>query len=86
MTESPDNASAANGNLSFRFAAAGLLMLLPVLYVASIGPACRLQSLGCFSETTEMVLTYFYRPIALAVKSSPVVASAFEAYLEWWIP
>ncbi len=84
--ESTDRNASPDGSATFRFAGAGLLMLLPVLYVASIGPACRLQSLGCFSKTTEMVLTYFYRPIALAVKYSPTVASAFDAYLEWWIP
>jgi hypothetical protein len=86
MTESPDKASAANGNLAFRFAGAGMVILFPVLYVASIGPACWLQNLGWFSETTEMVLTYFYLPIAFAVENSPVVASAFEVYRDWWIP
>jgi hypothetical protein len=84
--ETSDKNTSPGGIATFRFAAAGLLMLLPVLYVASIGPACRLQSLGYFSDTTEKVLAYFYRPIGLAVEYSPTVASAFDAYLEWWIP
>jgi hypothetical protein len=85
MTETPDKASAANGNLAFRFAGAGMVVLLPVLYVASIGPACWLLNRGWISPTAEMVLTYFYLPIAWGVRNLPAVQSSYEAYLAWWI-
>ncbi len=50
-----------------------MCFLFPILYAASIGPVCRLQSLaGCRNH--EMVLTCFYLPIAFAVENSPFVA------------
>ena len=57
--------------------ALGVLLLLPVLYVASIGPALRLTLNGEISLYTYRDV---YRPIRWIGRRSP----AFHRSIEWW--
>ena len=45
-----------------------VLVLLPVMYVLSVGPAARLHATGYLSRETHF---WFYHPIVVAEKSVP---------------
>ncbi len=59
----------------------GLLALLPLLYVLSVGPAVVLQKRGLISSTA---LHYFFDPLAQLVNTAGV-GNAFASYLDFWM-
>jgi hypothetical protein len=59
-----------------------LLIGLPVLYVASFGPAARLAEAGLISDD---VLSIIYTPLGMAVSACPEwVGKALASYLDFW--
>ena len=57
------------------------VVLLPVLYVASVGPAGTLMLYGVMSRETYSRL---YNPVWLAAKESPVAWEALGWYVDMW--
>lgn len=62
------------------------LVLLPLLYVLSIGPAAWLLDHGYMSEPVEEALTVFYTPLVLVYDSNQTFEVALDAYLSLWQP
>ncbi|MGE0609073.1 MAG: hypothetical protein AB7O62_18410 [Pirellulales bacterium] len=60
-----------------------LVLLLPVLYVASTGPACWLEVNGFISN--EM-LGLVYAPLIWMMKHSEPIHTAIERYCQMWVP
>ena len=58
-----------------------VLVLLPTIYVLSVGPAVRLCDDGHFSRET---LHWIYHPIAVAELKSTWFMVAIESYIELW--
>jgi len=70
------------GGSGWAIALVALLILLPVLYVASIGPACWLfywdvVSIGSFNA--------FYAPILWLGERSELIGDAIRWYVSLWI-
>ncbi len=59
-----------------------VLALLPILYVASIGPAVRLATRGIISLEAINVI---YAPISWAMGHSSALRAAMEWYCKWWM-
>lgn len=57
------------------------LLLLPVLYVASVGPACLLCMSGTISEES---LNRIYAPLVFLVERSEMFQGLLESYIELW--
>jgi hypothetical protein len=62
--------------------AVALVVLLPVLYVLSIGPAYCLVQYGYVRRHTYVVT---YRPIIFVCSASPSARQATERYLDFWM-
>ena len=63
---------------------AAMLLLVPLLYVFSIGPVVWLDSQVNFSEQTGVVLRAIYAPLIWAMESElPVIGPATTAYVDW---
>jgi hypothetical protein len=58
-----------------------VLVLLPVFYVLSVGPATRLCADGYFPQS---MLFWVYHPIVVAEHKSKWVTYAVESYIELW--
>ena len=73
------------GGVGIAVAIVGLLLLLPAIYVLSIGPAVRLIHMGWLNESAAEVV---YTPlIALTEICSPgPVEDGLTVYVEWWEP
>jgi hypothetical protein len=67
--------------LEYAIGLALLLILLPVLYVLSTGPAAWLWTHGYISEDALGVL---YAPLNFACNSSETVAVLFDWYTSFW--
>ena len=62
-------------------AVAVLLLLLPVLYVASSGPANRLV---CTGRVSEQTFNLFYAPLLWAAYSSETALDILTAYVSFF--
>lgn len=66
------------------------IVLLPVLYVLSIGPIIKLQSMGLLGPRDAPVhrlLEAFYMPLEWCLQSDiPVLSAALEWYAIHWMP
>lgn len=60
-----------------------LLALLPVLYLASTGPAEWLFEHGMLNEN---LVGFIYAPVNWACERSDIFASVTQAYVDWWAP
>ena len=58
-----------------------LLFVLPVLYVASVGPAFWLEWRGKIDSETNCII---YWPLTWLCERSSFFTSALKAYLQWW--
>jgi hypothetical protein len=58
-----------------------VLILLPLFYVLSVGPAVWLFSRGLVSER---VLAVLYAPVELAGEYSPLFMRIMQPYVNWW--
>jgi hypothetical protein len=63
---------------------AGALVLLPVLYVASIGPVFRWSPPGSLPFFDPSPLTKFYAPLKMMAEHYPWAGKALAAYLNLW--
>src|SRR5438128_2082970 len=71
------------GGISWAAAIIAILVLLPAVYVLSLGPAVRLTQLEIVSEqATEAA----YYPLILLAQNCRPVAMVLEAYVELWEP
>jgi hypothetical protein len=57
------------------------VLLLPVLYVASLGPAVYLHERGVLSNETGETI---YAPLMLLADRSESFRTTMERYAEWW--
>lgn len=66
---------------------AAVLLLAPVLYVLSVGPAQWLYSSGVISESTfDMLAFNVYAPLWWLSGRSPSFSNAIGSYIDWWLP
>ena len=79
MSEDPKKKGGTTGPVVF--VVIGLLIVLPVLYVLSAGPAALLTDKRYISVET---LQTIYRPITWAGKRSPTFNSAINWYIKLW--
>lgn len=63
-----------------------VLVLLPVLYVLSVGPVARLADNGLIDQKWNTVLGTIYWPLDWTANNVPVVGPAIITYVEWWQP
>jgi hypothetical protein len=63
-----------------------VLVLLPMLYVLSIGPVARMLEDGWISKSWEPTLESAYFPVIWAVDTSPAVDSVMTNYMHMWVP
>lgn len=61
-----------------------LLMLLPVLYVLSIGPAVWLHDRGLMSNGLDEIAEVVYAPLDWAADASPLIEDPLDFYIELW--
>lgn len=59
-----------------------LILLLPVLYVGSIGPAVWLREHGAVSQNTILAV---YAPITWLNDNSTTFRDALQSYLDLWV-
>jgi len=62
-----------------------VLILLPMIYVLSVGPVLWMSSHDLIGESCGRVIETIYRPLEWVVKV-PVIGSAIVTYMEWWLP
>lgn len=62
-----------------------LILVLPFLYVLSIGPAAGLATRG-YIDAENNTLKMFYAPIAWSVDNFPVCRVILEPYVKLWMP
>jgi hypothetical protein len=69
-----------------KYAVVGLLLLVlsPVGYLLSIGPAIWLHEHGYMSDWVTQVLTVFYLPISWLAERSDLFGRALMQYIMWW--
>jgi len=62
-----------------------VLMLLPVLYVASIGPVVWMDNRGHIPEWSRGPLEALYAPLEWVLSKSQTLDHWFERYVDlWW--
>jgi hypothetical protein len=61
-----------------------LALLMPVLYVLSIGPACWLAKHGYLSDDERSPAHLFYTPLIWLHERVPMTQNALERYVELW--
>jgi hypothetical protein len=62
---------------------ATIAILLPIVYVLSIGPVARLANYGRASNETVRRINGFYKPLIKACSRTGTLP-ILEAYVEWW--
>ena len=63
-----------------------VLLLLPLLYVLSIGPVVWLHGRGMMSPAITNAAETIYEPLDWAAQRSALVEQPLSAYVEWWQP
>jgi hypothetical protein len=61
----------------------GVMLLLPVLYTLSMGPAVRLRTYRCLKPETFQVV---YAPVIGVARSFPAIGDPLNEYLWLWYP
>ena len=61
-----------------------LLVLLPILYVLSIGPAIWLHDHGFMPGPLEDIAEAVYTPLVWAASLSPALEAPLDFYIELW--
>jgi len=61
-----------------------VLVALPVLYVASVGPAVLLASRGMIQGDENSFAARFYSPLSFAHERCPPVGQALDWYIALW--
>lgn len=60
------------------------LMLLPVLYLASLGPAIWLAERGFISTDQNSAAAIAYHPLEIACENCELLAQGIEFYASLW--
>jgi hypothetical protein len=63
-----------------------LAPLLPMLYVAAIGPLVSLNNRGYFGSDTQEALIFVYWPLEWTAQHCEPVGTALEWYVSLWTP
>jgi hypothetical protein len=80
-----DKSNQRGGGTGVVLVLSAILLVLPMLYILSIGPLIWLDSKGTFNEPTQTVLGVIYSPLGLAIENEvPVIAPALESYVSLW--
>ena len=64
--------------------AVAALVLLPVLYALSVGPAVALYDNGMIGQSWEPALQVFYTPLEWCVELVPGAEPLFDRYMSLW--
>lgn len=64
--------------------AVAALVLLPVLYALSVGPAVALYHNGMIGQSWEPALQVFYTPLEWCVELVPGAEPLFDRYMSLW--
>lgn len=81
MDDRPDK----RGSGAVAIVLVAVLILLPILYVLSVGPVAWLDSNDSLNEPMHSVAVIVYFPLSWAVNNGvPIVGPALAAYVEWW--
>lgn len=86
MSDTSADSTSPRASLGLWLGGAGLMLLLPVLYVASTGPFIWLVEHNWISEPTAEYLQYVYTPLIIACEYSPLIQGLFEKYGSLWVP
>jgi hypothetical protein len=85
MSESSEDASPQRGSMTPWGAAVMGLVLLPVLYVGSLGVVVRLHNRGWISDSTAEYFGPVYLPLWYVVESIPGLEPMLFAFVEWCV-
>jgi ABC-type sulfate transport system permease component len=77
-----DENEAKRVGLTIALVFVAVLVLLPMLYVLSIGPVFWLQVTGRIGESR--VLKAVYSPLYWTLNNVPVAGHAIATYMGWW--
>jgi hypothetical protein len=61
------------------------VIVLPVLYVLSIGPMFRLCMQGHAPDAVKSDLPYIYGPLHWVAEHVPALAQFLHEYVIWWV-
>ncbi len=86
MFTSSDQSTPRRHSLTMWGAAAGLLVLLPAMYVGSFGACYWLVQRRWISESTAEWVGVMFIPLGWLVDQLPVLRPALFAYMEWLEP
>ena len=81
-----DKATKRGGGAVVVMALVAVLVLLPLLYVLSVGPVARLADNGLIDQKWQTVFGVIYWPLDWTAENVPVVGPAIIGYVEWWQP
>jgi hypothetical protein len=86
MSDASDDTAPRRRSPRVPYVIIGLMLLMPVLYVASTGPVRWLVERNWISEPTGEYLQYVYLPIMIACEAFPFVEELLGAYTSLWVP
>jgi hypothetical protein len=81
-----DKATKRGGGAAVALVLVVVLVLLPMLYVLSVGPVARLADNGLIDQNWNTVLGVIYWPLDWTADNVPVVGPAIIWYVESWQP
>jgi hypothetical protein len=62
-----------------------LLVVLPAIYLLSLGPIHWLHQHGYMTDSTYIFLmSYVYKPVLIAMRNNAGLQSLFISWSEWW--
>jgi hypothetical protein len=86
MSTTPDDSTPRRHSLTMWGAAAGLLVLLPAMYVGSFGVWYWLFQRGLISESAAEWVGVMFIPLGWLADQLPLLETAICAYMEWLEP
>ncbi len=81
-----DKATKRGGGAVVVLAVVGVLIVLPMLYVLSIGPVVWLAHSGLISPSLAPALEFAYSPLKWVADNVPILGPAINGYVELWRP
>ncbi|MCI0358688.1 MAG: hypothetical protein L0211_09415 [Planctomycetaceae bacterium] len=74
------------GGAAVAIALMAVLVLLPLLYVLSVGPFVWMAGSGWIGQSWMPVAETVYEPLNWAANDVPVIGEAIQSYAKWWEP
>ena len=81
-----DKATKRGGGAVVVMALVAVLVVLPILYVLSIGPVVWLAQSGFISPSLGYPLEFVYSPLKWVADNVPIIGPAINGYVELWRP